>query len=211
MLHLHQFKKRYGAITILDIPELVVPHGVYWLKGANRAGKSTLLKSIGGLLQFEGDVVLNEKLNIREHPEQYRQRVNFADAEPIFPEFVTGREMIGFFLDAKGGTHAQANYWVDRFAMQPYLNQLVGTYSSGMLKKLSITLAFLGDAALILLDEPYITLDVDALQALSAGIAGRHRQQHTSFLISSHQPLEIEGLTAAQHLLVENGTLAFSA
>jgi ABC-2 type transport system ATP-binding protein len=95
--------------------------------------------------------------------------------------------------------------------MQPYLSQLVGTYSSGMLKKLSITLAFLGDASLILLDEPCITLDTDALQALYTGIAERHRRHNTSFLISSHQPLHIDGLTSAQHLLVENGTLAFSA
>jgi ABC-2 type transport system ATP-binding protein len=211
MLQLTQYKKRYGAVTILDIPELSIPQGIYWVKGANRAGKSTLLKSIGGLLHFEGSIVLDGELNIHRHPEAYRQRVNFADAEPLFPEFLTGQEMIDFFREAKGGTTAQANYWIDRFGMQPYLNQLVGTYSSGMLKKLSITLAFLGDACLILLDEPCITLDADALRALSSGIAEQHRGQRTSFLISSHQPLDIDGLTPAHHLLVENGTLAFSA
>lgn len=211
MLQLTEYKKRYGAVTILDIPELLIPRGIYWVKGANRAGKSTLLKSIGGLLHFEGSMVLDEQLNIHQQPEHYRRRVNFADAEPLFPEFLTGREMIGFFRDAKGGSAAQASYWIDRFGMEPYLDQLVGTYSSGMLKKLSITLAFLGDASLILLDEPCITLDVDALQALYTGIAERHREHNTSFLISSHQPLDIDGLTRAQHLLVENGTLAFSA
>jgi len=209
MLQLAHYKKRYGPAVILDIPELMIPQGVYWVKGANRAGKSTLLKSIGGLLQFEGSIVLDGRLNIHTEPEAYRQRVNFADAEPLFPEFLTGRELIGFFSAAKGGTEEQTAYWIDCFGMQPYLNQLVGTYSSGMLKKLSIALAFLGDASLILLDEPCITLDTQALQALYTGIAERHQRHHTSFLISSHQPLAIEGLTPAQHLLVENGTLAF--
>ena len=211
MLRLTQYKKRYGPVTILDVPELLIPQGIYWVKGANRAGKSTLLKSIGGLLHFEGNIVLDEQLDIHKDPETFRQRVNFADAEPLFPEFLTGQEMIGFFRDAKDGTTEQATYWIERFGMQPYLEQLIGTYSSGMLKKLSITLAFLGNASLILLDEPCITLDTDALQALSTGIADRHRQHNTSFLISSHQPLHIDGLTPAHHLLVENGTLAFTA
>jgi ABC-2 type transport system ATP-binding protein len=211
MLQITQYKKHYGPVTILDIPGFVIPPGIYWVKGANRAGKSTLLKSIGGLLHFEGSIILDERLNIYTHAEAYRRRVNFADAEPLFPEFLTGREMIGFFQEAKGGTSAQAGYWIECFGMQPYLDQLVGTYSSGMLKKLSITLAFLGNASIILLDEPCITLDADALQALYAGIADRHRRHGTSFLVSSHQPLYIEGLTPAHHLLVENGTLSFSA
>jgi ABC-2 type transport system ATP-binding protein len=211
MLQLTQYKKRYGSITILDIPELLIPQGIYWIKGANRAGKSTLLKSIGGLLHFEGNIVLDGQLDIHKSPETFRQRVNFADAEPVFPEFLTGREMIGFFRDAKEGTSAQATYWIERFGMQSYLDQPVGTYSSGMLKKLSITLAFLGNARLILLDEPCITLDADALGALYRGIAERHHEHHTGFLISSHQSLHIEGLTPAHHLLLENGTLVFSA
>jgi len=211
MLQLTQYKKRYGSVTILDIPELYIPQGIYWIKGANRAGKSTLLKSIGGLLQFEGSIVLDGRLNIYGDPEAYRQRVNFADAEPLFPEFLTGQELIGFFREAKGGTAEQAAYWIERFGMQPYLDQLVGTYSSGMLKKLSITLAFLGNASLILLDEPCITLDTGALETLYTGIAERSRLHNTSFLISSHQHLPIDGLTPSHHLLVENGTLVFSA
>jgi ABC-2 type transport system ATP-binding protein len=209
MLHFVNYRKRYGAVTILEIPEFSITGGICWVKGANRAGKSTLLKSIGGLIGFEGDIVLDQHVNLHKHPEVYRQRVNFADAEPLFPEFLTGQEMIGLFSDAKGGTSHQAAYWIDRFHMHSYLQQPVGTYSSGMLKKLSITLAFIGNARLILLDEPCITLDAGALQALYTGIAEHHRQHNTGFLISSHQPLDIDGLTPARHLLVENGTLTF--
>jgi ABC-2 type transport system ATP-binding protein len=208
MLQLSQYKKRYGPVTILDIPELLIPHGIFWIKGANRAGKSTLLKSIGGMLHFEGEIRL-DNLSIHKDPIAYRQQVNFADAEPLFPEFLTGHELIALFSDAKGGTQQQIQPWINHFDMHSYLAQPVSTYSSGMLKKLSITLAFIGHARLILLDEPCITLDAQALQALYTGITERHQQYNTSFLISSHQPLQINGLTPDHHLLVENKTLTF--
>jgi ABC-2 type transport system ATP-binding protein len=208
MLHFVHYRKRYGAATILEIPGLTIPSGIFWIKGANRAGKSTLLKSIGGMLHFDGNITL-EGVDVHKHSVAYRRLVNFADAEPLFPEFLTGQELIDLFCDAKGGGREQTQPWLDRFDMHAYLHQPVSAYSSGMLKKLSIALAFIGNARLILLDEPCITLDTQALHELQAGIAERHRTQHTSFLISSHQPLQIEGLTPGQHLLVQNKTLAF--
>lgn len=95
--------------------------------------------------------------------------------------------------------------------MQGYVDRPVGTYSSGMLKKLSLLLGFLGRPKLILLDEPLITIDVASLQILYTWMADAYRNNGTMFMLSSHQALDASELPEARELLVENQTLNFIA
>jgi ABC-2 type transport system ATP-binding protein len=183
MLHLADFEKSYNNHPILRIPQLNIV-----------SGKSTLLKAIAGIIDFSGDVLLNDT-SIKKRPVDYRKRVNFAEAEPVFPEFLTGREMVGLFMTAKQAPAGQQNYYLESMQMQAYLDQPLGAYSSGMLKKLSLTLAFIGTPSLILLDEPLITLDTVSLDILYGWIKERQQAQGTSFLLSSHQPLERSALS----------------
>jgi ABC-2 type transport system ATP-binding protein len=209
MLHFQKFEKRYGNFPALKIDELTIPAGIYWIKGVNGSGKSTLLKSIAGILSFKGDILLNNSISITKQPVAYRKLVNFAEAEPLFPEFLTGMEMISLFADAKGAPAGQAQQLIESMLMTAYVDRPVGSYSSGMMKKLSLLLAFLGKPEVILLDEPLITIDTASLKILYTWMAERHAQQGTSFLLTSHQPLDPAELPAATELLVDNQTLNF--
>lgn len=207
MLHFKKFEKRYGSFPALKIDELTIEPGIYWIKGVNGSGKSTLLKSIAGILSFKGDILLNSSISITKQPVAYRKLVNFAEAEPLFPEFLTGREMISLFADAKGAPAGQEQQLIESMYMTSYIDGPVGSYSSGMMKKLSLLLAFLGKPDIILLDEPLITIDTASLKILYGWMAEQHAQQGTSFLLTSHQPLDPEELPNAKELLVENQTL----
>jgi ABC-2 type transport system ATP-binding protein len=209
MVQFDRFAKQYGTATIIQIDALTLPVGIYWVKGANGSGKSTLLRSMAGVLHFQGDITWNS-LRLKKDTVPYRRVVNFAEAEPLFPEFLTGMEMIDLFRTAKGGALGQEEYYIACMQMQTYIHQPIGTYSSGMLKKLSLVLAFLGTPQLILLDEPAITLDVQALDVLNRWITEQHARQGTTFLISSHQPLAVEGMSR-QYLLVERHTVTMTA
>jgi ABC-2 type transport system ATP-binding protein len=133
--------------------------------------------------------------------------INFAEAEPVFPEFLTGMEMIALFMAAKDAPPRQHEYFIESMKMNAYINEPLGTYSSGMLKKLSIVLAFMGKPKIILLDEPLITLDVGSLKALYRLIDERHRQEKVSFFLSSHPSFESDALTITNELLVEHQTV----
>jgi ABC-2 type transport system ATP-binding protein len=211
MLQFIKFKKLYGGFPALKIDALSINPGVYWIKGVNGSGKSTLLKSIAGILSFEGDIVLDTNISIKKQPVAYRKLVNFAEAEPVFPEFLTAKEMIAMFAQAKDALAGQEQHYIETMQMQSYVGQPVGTYSSGMLKKLSLVLAFMGNPKLILLDEPLITIDTASLKVLNSWIAERYKEQGTSFLLSSHQTLELAELPTAGELLVEEQTLKFIA
>lgn len=75
--------------------------------------------------------------------------------------------------------------------ISPFVRNAISTYSSGMLKKLSLVLAFIGEPKWILLDEPLITLDVNAVNIILSTIKYFH-QNGISFLITSHQSLSLD-------------------
>ncbi|HEX8020338.1 ABC transporter ATP-binding protein [Mucilaginibacter sp.] len=209
MLQFQNFTKSYGNYPALKIENLQLQAGIYWIKGVNGSGKSTLLKSIAGILAFDGDILIDNTVSIKKQPVAYRKLVNFAEAEPVFPDFLTGAEMIALFADAKDAPAGQEEDYIKSMGMQSFVGRPVGTYSSGMMKKLSLLLAFLGKPKLILLDEPLITIDTASLAVLNTWIRERHEQGGTSFLLSSHQILEDGSLPVSGELLVEDQTLKF--
>lgn len=207
MIKFLNFTKSYGKTPILEVPELVLNKGIYWIKGVNGSGKSTLLKSMSGMLSCDGDVVIENNISLKNNPVEYRKIVNFGEADPLFPLFLTGLEMIDLFVSAKNGSKNQKEKLIESLNMQQYIGSAVNSYSSGMLKKLSLLLAFIGKPKVILLDEPLITIDTDSLNILYSWIAEEHVKNQTTFLITSHQPLSAEYLPTTKELIVEKQTL----
>ena len=210
MLQFTNFSKTYNGRAVLRIDSFAFPPGIYWIQGANGSGKSTLLKSIAGVTAFEGDIRLVGQLSVKKQAVAYRRLVNFAEAEPLFPAFLTGLELIRLFQAAKNGPPHQEDFYLESLQMTSYVHEPVGTYSSGMLKKLSLVLAFLGRPTCVLLDEPLTTLEAAAIPVVCSWMAHQQAQEGTSFLLSSHQALAEESLPVMRKLLVEQATLRYS-
>lgn len=207
MLQFTGFEKKYGSFAALTIGDFKVEPGLYWLKGVNGSGKSTLLKSLAGMLSFKGDIILNNRLSIKKDAVAYRKVVSFAEAEPLFPAFLSGRELIRLFADARDAQKGQEDDYIESMQMQGYIDRPIGSYSSGMNKKLSLLLAFMGQPELILLDEPLITIDTASLEVLYQWIRQRQSESGTGFLLSSHQSLDDSTLPRAGELLIAQHTL----
>jgi ABC-2 type transport system ATP-binding protein len=208
MLELTKFRKAYQQQVVLQVEALTIPTGVYWLRGSNGAGKSTLLKALAGMTSFEGEITLQPNVSLKQQPVAYRRVVNFAEAEPVFPDFLTGTELISLFKVAKDAPPQQEALYVDSMQMGPYVNEPVRSYSSGMLKKLSLVLAFLGQPTCILLDEPLTTLDAESLPILYSWISHHYQQHGTLFLLSSHQAFAGGLLPPVQELHVAQQTVS---
>ena len=103
MLQFTHFSKTYQGRAVLRIDSFVFAPGIYWIQGANGSGKSTLLQAMAGVTPFAGDILLAGQVSVKKHAVAYRRRVNFAEAEPVFPAFLTGRELIRLFQTAKNG------------------------------------------------------------------------------------------------------------
>ncbi|HEY4286282.1 MAG TPA: ATP-binding cassette domain-containing protein [Puia sp.] len=199
MLELYQVQKSYGGEKILDIPNLQLSAGVYWLRGANGSGKTTLLRLLAGLLPFTGEVCVGNH-SLRKAPVAYRRTISWADAEPLYPGFLSGDDLITFYRKIQQPPAGQIDELIGHFGVKSWLSSRAATWSSGMTKKLSLVLAFIGRPSLILLDEPLITLDQDSTDRLIDLIVDYQRLYGTSFFFSSHQAIP-EKLQQMTHLL----------
>jgi ABC-2 type transport system ATP-binding protein len=190
MLYLSNIQKWYGSHHIFNIAELVLPAGIYWLKGANGAGKSTFMKMLAGLIPFKGEILMENNISLRKNPVPYRLLLNHAEAEPTYPSFLTGNELAEFVSNINKGTREQVNEIRQVIGIDDFLQNPTGSYSSGMLKKLSLLLAFIGQPKWILLDEPLTTLDHSSQKALCELIMQYRQLKNISFIITSHHDIE---------------------
>jgi ABC-2 type transport system ATP-binding protein len=205
MITIKKFSKSYNGATVLEIPELSLSDGIFWIKGDNGSGKSTFFKSLAGIIPYEGDIVC-DGVHAQTQPVAYRKLINFSEAEPAFPGFLTCKDLVRFVAKTRGAMVDQQDHYTKLFGINHYFTKPCETFSSGMLKKLSLAIAFLGTPKVIILDEPLITLDVQARQVLNTAIL-EAQQRGTTFLISSHQLLEDLSLKVTGTFIVEHKTL----
>ena len=203
MLDIKDFSKSYSGEEIIAIQSLALDAGTYWIQGENGSGKTTLFRALAGLHTCRGKVTISG-VELHEHPIEYRRMINYSEAEPIYPDFLTPKELIRFVGSTKGASRNQQEYYSTLFGVKHFIEKPCGALSSGMLKKLSITLAFLGEPSVLILDEPFITLDEKAREVLLSAIHERSVQQKVIFLISSHQTFATTEVSVDKTFLIKN-------
>jgi len=186
MLLLQNVRKYYDRREILSIASLTLENDIYVVKGENGSGKSTLLKMIAGLIPFQGEIRI-DGVDLKAAPVAYRGAVGWSAAEPLFPDFLTGKEIIAFYNGLRRKNGSGHNELIELLHMTEFIDQKTGTYSSGMLKKLSLILAFTAQPKLLVLDEPFITLDDHAIDQVNRLIIRMHEDQKSFVLMSTHQ------------------------
>ena len=206
MLQIRQFSKSYGDHLVLAIEDVSIPPGVHWVKGDNGSGKTTLFKSLAGIIPCLGEITLHS-ITANKEPLAYRKLVTFSEAEPQFPDFLTAKDLVRFVGKTRGSTPDEQDLLCRRMGVDLYFNKSCGTHSSGMLKKLSLALAFLGKPKLIILDEPLVTLDELSRKILLGMIVEKSQDPSMTFLLSSHQSIDPALLLVNQTFCIRNKTL----
>ncbi len=205
MLEIQNFHKSYPTGFELNIPKLTLESGIHLIKGANGSGKSTLLKAIAGIHDFDGNIKINDS-SIKEEPVTYRKLVNLTEAEPVFPLFLSLDELINFTAKIIHGTDQQIGELKEKLDIGTYSKNPISSYSSGMLKKSALLLAFLGEPKLIILDEPFTTIDLTTQKELKSLILS-NLENGVSFLLTSHMS-DFEDLFHYNSVLeIKNGAL----
>jgi len=193
MLILKNFRKIYNGNLILKEESIQIPEGLIWIKGVNGSGKSTLLKSIAGIIPFDGDILLNG-VSLKKDPVLIRRKITYAEAEPFYPEMLTAREIIEFAASVRGESSENTRELIRYFGVDEFYKQACGGYSTGMLKKVALIMAFLGDPALILLDEPFAFIDDETEKKLTS-LVRRFKDLSKTLLITSHHEMPMEDVS----------------
>lgn len=190
MIKINRLQKSYSNHLVLDIANLIIPPGIYWIKGSNGAGKSTLFKTLAGIIPFKGEITIQD-ISITQQPVLYRSLISHSPAEPVFPSFLKGQELVNFYLQIRKTNAKLIGEISEMLSIDHWLQNPCGTYSSGMLKKLSLLLSFIGNTQWIFLDEPFTTLDAQTQSNLQQYIKTK---PSTNFLLTSHQDISVDNI-----------------
>jgi ABC-type multidrug transport system ATPase subunit len=177
--------KRYGKQLANDNLTLTVKAGeIGVLLGPNGAGKSTLIKSICGLLRFQGSVSIDGHDN---RSVEAKRLLGYVPEIPTPYSMLTVGEHLEFIAKAYrlSGWRERADELLGCFDMDDKRNKLGKELSKGMQQKVSVCCALLPDPKAVVLDEPLVGLDPHGIRELK-GIMARLRQEGKAVLVSTH-------------------------
>lgn len=193
MLEVQGLRKMYGKNLAVDQVSFFVPDGrIGILLGPNGAGKSTIIKSIAGLLRYEGLIRIQ---GIPSRELAAKRIFGYVPEIPSMFEALSVREHIEYIRMAYRSsiTDQEVESLLQRFEMTDKADKLGGELSKGMMQKVSILCALAVKPQVILFDEPMVGLDPQAIRELKEVIL-ELKSQGVTVLISTHMLEMVEEL-----------------
>jgi ABC-2 type transport system ATP-binding protein len=185
MLEIKNLTKKYGKNIAVEDVSLTVPDGnVGILLGPNGAGKSTIIKSIAGLLKFNGMVEIQ---GIASRRIEAKKIFGYIPEMPALFDALTVREHLEYICKAYD-VNNDDNYMdvlLERFELTDKQDKLGNELSKGMMQKVSICCALMIRPKVILFDEPMVGLDPKAIKELKKTII-ELKNNGVTILLSTH-------------------------
>jgi heme exporter protein A len=212
IIETHALVKLYGLQPALRKLDLSIERGEFVaLLGPNGSGKSTLLRLLAGLSKPSSGTITVGGWQLPNEAAAVRAQIGMVSHKPLLYENLTARENLLFFcrlynLDDHEGRIARG---LERVGLTRRATDLVRTYSRGMLQRLSIARALLHEPHVLLMDEPYTGLDVDAAAILDGLMRGAHAEGHT-IVMTTHE-LDHAATLAQRAIILTRGTVGYDA
>jgi ABC-2 type transport system ATP-binding protein len=199
-------KRRLRAVDNLNLE--IDQASIFGLLGPNGSGKSTTIKMALGLIRpSEGRCEILGKSSLEPSA---RMGIGYLPEAPYFQRFLTGRELLRYFGKLSGLPNSNLQDRVDMLLAKVGLDDAgdrrVGGYSKGMLQRIGLAQAMIGDPEILILDEP--TAGVDPIGAADiASIIRELRDEGRTVLLCSHLLSQVETICDRAAIMVK-GKLA---
>ncbi len=153
MIKVNELEKSYRNKKVVDHLSFEMEEGeLFALLGSNGAGKSTTIKMMLGLVKKDGGEIT--------FPQD--QLIGYSPETPYFPPFLTGKEVLQYYGELQKIPKEELNIECERLLEEVGLENdgtKVRHYSKGMLQRLALAQALLGNPSILILDEPCAGLD----------------------------------------------------
>lgn len=211
MIQLTELTKDYGTTLAVNKLSLNVATGeIYGFIGPNGAGKTTTIRMMGGILAPTSGKIIIGGVDMATHPVEGKKMIGFVPDRPFLYEKLTGMEFLRFsgnLYDVQNKIFQEkAENLLRQFALWEWADELVEAYSHGMKQRLIIASALLHDPQILIIDEPMVGLDPEAVHMVKDILKDLSANCHTTIFVSTHT------LSLAEDLchrigLIHKGTL----
>lgn len=191
MLQILNLTKEYkgGKRAVDGLTLHVEPGDIYGFIGHNGAGKTSTIKCVVGIQDFEQGDILIDGISVERQPIECKKKVAYVPDNPDLYEYLTGIQYLNFIADIFGLTKYEREERIqkeaDMFELTSALGDLISSYSHGMKQKLALISALIHEPKLIVMDEPFVGLDPQATVLLKNRM---HElcEQGTAIFFSTH-------------------------
>ena len=172
MLEIKNFSKSYGnGKKAADDVNITVNAGdIFGFIGHNGAGKSTTIRAVVGVLEFEEGDIFIDGHSVKDEPMECKKVTAYIPDNPDLYENLTGMQYLYFIADIFGIGEKERKERIDLYSRKleitDALGDLISSYSHGMKQKVAIISALIHEPKLLVLDEPFVGLDPKAAFAL---------------------------------------------
>jgi Cu-processing system ATP-binding protein len=195
-------RKRFGRLEVLRGIDLAISPGrITAIVGPNAAGKTTLIKTILGMVRPDSGTVRVDDVIVGRDP-GYRERIGYMPQAARFPEQLSGREVLRLLTTVRGRRTGLDEALIGQFGLEPHLDRAVARLSGGTRQKLNAAVAFLFRPSLLILDEPTAGLDPMTAGLLKDKVL-RAPAEGATVILTSHIMSEIEELAQDLVFLAE--------
>lgn len=169
MIEIKNVSKTYnGTKKALDTINLTISSGeIFAFIGHNGAGKTTMIKSIVGILEFEeGDILIDGK-SIKEDPIGCKLEMAYVPDNPDLYENMRAIDFINFVCDMYDVDINERKKNIEKYAkmfeLENKLTDDISSYSHGMKQKVALIAALAHNPKALIMDEPFVGLDPQAV------------------------------------------------
>ncbi len=164
MIEIRNLTKRFGSHTAVADLSLEIPDGeIFGFLGPNGAGKTTTIKIMAGLMRPNAGQVRIEGIDLVADPRRAKEVIGYVPDRPFLYDKLSARETLSFTAGLFGVEPARgrerAEELLSLFALSPWADELVESYSHGMKQRLTLACALLHRPRVLLVDEPMVGLD----------------------------------------------------
>src|SRR3954470_16239151 len=196
--------KTYGAVTALSGLTLSVPEGAVGLLGPNGSGKTTMIRSLLGLIPVDKGTGEILGMDFQKRQLDIRRAVGFVpEDECLFPRTV-GVEFVGYAGELVGMSSKdalqRAHETLDYVGLGEARYRKVESYSTGMKQRLKLASAIVHDPKLLIMDEPTNGMDPEGRDDIIELARDLSHNKGMSLIFSSHLLPDVEAV--CDHVVV---------
>ncbi len=204
------FKSYDGKNSIIKDVSFSINEGeIVGFIGHNGAGKTTIIKSIVGIHNFDKGDILIGGVNLKDNPLECKEQIAYVPDNPELYENMTGLEYLhmvsNIFKISIEDRVERIKEYSEKFEMYNSLENSISTYSRGMKQKIVIISALIHKPKLLILDEPFVGLDPNASFVLKKAMK-ELKKEGGSILFSTHV-LEVAQNLCTNILIIKNGNI----